>query len=349
MRRATHFISSNMCEHISWLRLAGEDNLYLYHNNRLAQVARQLAYPATQYPSLTVFLGRKSRETALRQLYRNFRKRRQDAFLNLRLDAATYGADHPSLVADGDLRYLAPPIHAIVPLCHEEEMLHIGWQAPPQTTLVTMLYVRLMLLFADVVCIFADDYGGLEAVAQMLRSWIAIGRNTLLPGKVRPTILVVTTEPVSSVTQEVLDDAEFQEMLGEESLSAQDVCFAPPRVVRISSAVTPGQEFAPLKHFIDKTNEEVREIRKGYQLLFTIPHLEALFAAAVRQFAPSVSVPFNFVWASRLENPVSEACGDNLGHFINLAKSLNITRDLVLDYIASAIVMDAYPPGMHGR
>ena len=69
---------------------------------------------------------------------------------------------------------------------------------------------------------------------------------------------------------------------------------------------------------------------------------------AVAHTAVSINQPFDFVLASRRGNEVQPDFVHHLSRFLQVGESHQIPRDALMAFIASNILLDAYPPKMHG-
>lgn len=73
-----------------------------------------------------------------------------------------------------------------------------------------MLYVRLLFIFADTICLFADNFAGLESIALRLFLWVEISCVSSLPLSLRLRLLIVVCEERDSAT---LRDEDFRLMV----------------------------------------------------------------------------------------------------------------------------------------
>jgi len=93
--------------------------------------------------------------------------------------------------------------------------------------------------------------------------------------------------------------------------------------------------------------DEMRNLRLRSRCLYSAVHLNKFFQMAVSQTAASVLRPFNFVTASRLGNEVGPDHADHLTSFFRLGVDHGLSNDIMGRFIASTILLDAYPPRMH--
>ena len=159
------------CNHAALLQLASNDSLSLCDTGRLGQICRMLPDPARQKPSLIFFPGAGSKNNALSYLFQleRLKKGARDGGNSLRIDRSTIHSDHPLLIAESDIEP-PPPKSLQYVNCHENRAHKIAWSSLTSDCLWMSLHVRLFYLFADIICIFASDFGGMEGVVRYLRT-----------------------------------------------------------------------------------------------------------------------------------------------------------------------------------
>ncbi|KAL4933509.1 patatin-like phospholipase family protein [Aspergillus undulatus] len=89
----------------------------------------------------------------------------------------------------------------------------------------------------------------------------------------------------------------------------------------------------------------MRLIREQRQVLFSATHLNAFFELSLQHFCAEPFVPFNYITAARKWYPLDGAFTSHLISFLEAGK--RVPYDEVASYIASTILMDAYPIHMH--
>jgi len=339
------------CEHIAWLQSANTKELQLRDGGRIRRVVQEMPDPIAQSPSVVFFIGQKAKNIALRQLFprNNIRRGRRDGFANLRIDNATLNSDRPIWFADSD------PFRGVTPTCgagtcHESVTYHIRWTHPSQHSIFDILHARLFFLFTDVICIFADDFHGLEGVAERLVAWAAIGSASSLPAFVRPQVVVVTSADGSSPTHNLLESEDFRFNLQQQTHESIADSFS-----SITLFYLPGDHLSPLAQhrrlretILDRA-EEMRAVRAGSQSLFSAVHLQRFYEQAILHTTETVTQPFSFITMAREGNAVIEDLKDHLVTFISLGAQIKLSYDTLASHLASSLLMDAYPPGMHSE
>lgn len=181
------------CDHVAWLRLRPDHQLLLQDRQRLDRLFSDLPNIREQFPSIVAFFGNKSIDVALRELFscNNIRRSTDRAFMNIRLDYASIDKENPFVFVDSDLRSPLNMQSRDV-ACHVYHTMPLQGEALLPEALVASLHARLSLVMADVVCILADDYGGLRGVTTCLKLWAMA--EPFSTGRILPNILVVTTD-----------------------------------------------------------------------------------------------------------------------------------------------------------
>ena len=339
----------NLCKHVSWFDLSGEDSARFHHNDRMGQINHELFKPDQQYPTIILFLGRKCKDAALRQLYpnNNVGRGHGNKIANLRLDSRTYNSDNPILFADSDpFGLCASRIGA--PHCHTERIIPIAWKPPRSQSLIRTMYSRLLSVFSDVVCVFADDFENLNDVANLLLAWIRLRDPSNLPPRIRPRVIIVISDNSHSVTKDVLDLEDLQIALDQEGRSARETIFASVVVMHMSGDhVSPLARHRRLKEVLLKTCDVSRLARIEERVLFSAVHLAGFFSRAMAYVSRSISEPFDFTKAARAERPIGIEHREHLAAFLTLSRSIPVGQEILTSFIASSIIMDAYPPRMH--
>ncbi|KAF7594879.1 hypothetical protein BBP40_007913 [Aspergillus hancockii] len=278
----------------------------LTSGSRLGQLVGELPDPAAQSPQLVFFMGRQLKDQALRQLcgsnYRGQSRHRRS--INLRSDNRTLHAQHPQFFADCDPTNRAFSVVIDSPRhCHQERSLPIEISTA-ENSLHDLVIARLLFLVIDVVCIFADDVGGLEGVRQILSTWTRIGSTSTLPRVVRPRVIVAVSGQTQSITHTLLDEGDFFFQLLHVGELEFYSTFGDIQISRL-----PAEKLSPDARYMTLRGELSRQLQ----------HARANHGAFT-------------------------------SHLIDFLKLGNKTRapyDEMASYIASAILMDAYPPGMH--
>jgi hypothetical protein len=340
-----------LCAHQYWLRVhQGETGVGLQHTNRLHHISTLLPNPVKQRPSLLFFLGKQFKGRVLRVLYpgNTISSCRKYGIANICLHPTTRKDEHPILIADNCPNSTQVKLRG-KDTCHETINHPVAWldesDQQKQQHLADHVLARLFSLFIDVLCLFAQDCGGLDGVVDMLAGWTAIGSASSLPGTVRPRLVVVTSIPGDIFASEalqfrlrVLSDRKFSESFS--SLNVVNV---------LGIGRTPSHEhFSGLAEALQHETHLIRAEKVNCHTLFSMIHITEFFDAALRQFAKSPQI-FDFIQYSREEYPVSHSFQHHLSAFMGLCSEYKIPASIIWDFIASVVVLDSFPPDMHSK
>jgi hypothetical protein len=343
-----------LCAHQYWLRVhQGETGVGLQYTNRLHYISTSLPDPAKQRPSLLFFIGKQFKGRALQALFpsNTISNCRKYGIANICVHSTTRNDEHPILIADSYPDYMQVKLRGSKDTCHETIKHPVAWLddengGQKQRQLADHVLARLFSLFIDVLCIFAQDCGGLDGVVEMLAAWTVIGSASGLPSAVRPRLLVVTSISGDTFDSEalrfrlrVLSDPKFSELFS--SLNVVNV---------LGIRRTPSREhFNGLAEVLHHETHLMRAERVNTHTLFSMIHVAAFFDAALRQFAASPLQTFDFIRCSREERPVSLSFQHHLSTFMSLCSENNLPENIPWDFIASVIILDSFPPDMYSK
>ncbi|KAK1486372.1 phospholipase, partial [Colletotrichum abscissum] len=284
----------------------------------------------------------------------------------IHLNKAPVGASgaRPTLIADADVpphKRLGRPRKST--LCHEVvarplSISHGGNistmpSAMPSAMSPTTLeasdhvYNRMLLPFADAVCFFADDIGGVEVVAQRLASWLSL--STPSTSSVRPWLVVVVNgDEEDSARNHLLQsirkrtNAHVSERFhGVRVISLADK--TPKSLRRRLDSL----RWDILSNELSYMTETKRVERVLASCLFSATHLAGLLRHATEHVGGAGAPPLDFLAVSRLDNPVAADLPAHLAGFLTHCDSVDDLKRFAVPVIASSFILDQYPPDMH--
>jgi hypothetical protein len=344
------------CQHTSWLSLCSEGNdTYLVISDRLDSIKTHFPRPDTQRPSLFVLIGNRAKSVALRELFgvrrnQRFLTKRVPGEIHLHVEASSIFNERPLLIADSD-----PPAKTLrtkIPStkCHETTKQLVR-RPGSLAEISSTIYSQLLQPFVDVFCFFSDDLGGFKQVAHHLATWLELGQESTIPRSTRPRVVIVTEKIPSGVENEKEARKAFLWLLSEETkrdlfeqVSAIEIIALFP-----AGALSVNARHRLLKERIMSGSDQVRQSREQFRSLFSVTHLTAFLAGACEHFSRAANEPFDFIKASRVDNPAPQELDE---HLANLLKHVTNSRDLIAfaaPAIASSLLLDSYPPNSHCR
>ena len=335
------------CKHTSWLDCSQTTEVVLRDTGRLSRLSLELTNPAWQKPSIILFIGRKNRDHALRDLFpwNNIKRSRREGLVTLRADTLSLHSEFPIFFAESDP--FNAPLYPQASACHEASPWPLQWSLSHHHSLYDVAHARLFSLFVDIICIFADDFHEFEDVVSRIRTWAALGRASGQFHMARPKVIIVKqgAGPGPSPTYDLLESEYLQHNLSQPDIVA---FFSSITVLHLADEqISSLARHRPLKELIQRQTDEIRHIKQSTGCLFSALHLTWYFGEAVKHTARTEVDLFDYVASSRLANPISTDFSRHLINFLRLATQCNISEDTWSSYIASVILFDAYPQGMH--
>lgn len=194
-----------------------------------------------------------------------------------------------------------------------------------------------LIPFTSTVVIFLDDIGGLRQLSDILATW------STRPIQSEPRIVILHDASLK-VNQE-----RFQTLVWRK-LGAH--------LLHVDPLHLPTRQKIPFEsvHFLPINESALVEVlahvdrsaslRQKCGLAFRSEHIKDLVQQSIAQFAAGEPAPFDFYLTARRRNPIPKDLVRNVAHFLDISRNLRFDRPSI---IASALVMDALPPGMHSK
>jgi hypothetical protein len=338
------------CSHVQWLGLRQDDHdLVILDGSRLQEIERFLPNPSLQQPSLLSFVGKSSKNSAIKSIFPScgLQRRRHASIANVCIDKTTKDAHHPLLLSDFPLEWTPTSRRAKKIDCHHEAHLSISWssereQLQPQD-LCDRIHSRLFSIFTDVLCIFVDDCGGLSTVIEKLTRWASIGSMSTAPSCVKSRVVLVTSLSESDFkSQETLINSKISSIGNLEAVYSTVCIVNLPLGTRSTHA-----QFDELHSRLLQELQTSRKEKAKNRTLYSMSHFTAFFQLALQYFVEEGGCDFDFIKASRKDNPLTSEIVSHTSAFLRLSLENRIPSNVPLAFVASAILMDSYPPGMH--
>lgn len=333
-----------------WLHLSrNTDGWILGVDSRFRKILIDMEDPLCQFPSLICFIGGQSKSQALRALFpfNNTRRSCAPCFAKLHISTNTANTPHPILIVDGASDESKEKELGGSSMRYENqrtsfEIRRKNYQSFDEIR--NTIYSHLILPFAHVVYLFPDDIGGLGKIQEILLSWLGElkdGRPRL--GLTPQVVLVLTNPEVEYPASEVLYDT-LSTSLGSSIASSLAIVD-----LRSRHALSREAKFEPLRSQLSHDIQKARRSREDEHILFSATHLEALFSKATEHMAYQGEISFNAIQAAKDHCKVPLNASIYLQEFIASAIDAGESIPAIAMYISSALIMDAYPPGMHSR
>lgn len=179
----------------------------------------------------------------------------------------------------------------------------------------------------------------------MLRliAWVEVQNASSLPSDTLPRLLIIFSEDGK------FSDAHIEDYLTSSNLGRQlSSSFSTLKIFQLAGKyLSPSTRYQRLHAEIRYHMEESREIKSSLRCLFSASHLLHFFNSAVKHTAHNPGAVFDFIKVSRDANPLREDHHIYLQKFLKLCVQFKISYNMVAAFVASSIMMNAYPKRMH--
>lgn len=346
-------INMTACKHTRWLRLSRKDQGFaLEVSDRAQRLLDGLPRPDNQSPGVIALIGNESKLRLLKELDISSsgpRGKRGHGEIHLFVVPSSIRTEFPLIIADGDIPEQTRLGRPCKPQrCHETTVRPIRSSTSGKVMEIAgHIYHRLLFPFADILCFFATDLGGLEQVVHHLALWIDGGQTS--SNGIRPWLVIVA------------DDGEEEELLhtfgdlmrAETSIDVMER-FGGIRLISLtkrgkSRGLSARNPWYRLNGELLDVSQSIRQARLVVSCLFTAQHLAGFMQHAAVRAAEAPREPFNFIHTSRLDNPVASDLEVHLARFLSHFKSMDSLKSFALPMVASSFILDHYHPDMHGE
>lgn len=323
-----------------WLNLAiNRDGAYVIRDcETFHQLIGKLREPSAQNPRMSLFIGGKRKDEALLHIfpYNNLKRIRSHSSVSLRWDVSSLESMSPLLFAESNLFQHSNPCQ----FCAAQTgTVHpITWRASSEREVLCLIYSRLIFLFADVVCIFEEDFPDTHDVVDFLITCQRAEYASSLPSSIRPRLIVVLNadKDRSKKKAELI-----QKLYNSGSLSE---CFSALHTFELPT--TTSASCQRLRTLILGQLDDMQQMRRECRTLFNATQMAGFVELAMEHVTKTVERPFDFVRATRKRCSVSSDLPKHLAHYQEIGAKAGFSNDELAPSIASALLMDHYQPGM---
>lgn len=344
-------------QHTLWLEPYLRDReVALQKTPRLSEILSQ----THGEPSLVLFIGNSFKSKALRYLatpVRSKRNGRQCGEIHLRLDAGAQSIQsrRPLLFADGPIPNIENNVIDTEQYSVLEPVSHnLQWAGDDLNFTLSNIYANLLSPFTDVVCLFLSDFGSLARIADFITLWLNCFSNHSLPSVCYPRLLIAIEDSTTTKSDKCWESrwkTRFSRLLRKKTTRPINEAFSHVGIHHLFTNDQIREEFCylPLKDRLLNDSDAVRFSRIEQRMHFVGKHFNAFFDYAYNHFIQNVGKRFNFIKASRLLNPVSTHIKQHILNFVKQFQTAEEINRVALPVVASCILLDSFPPEMHGE
>lgn len=344
-------------QHTLWLEPYLRDKeVALQKTSRLGEILSQ----TNGEPSLILFIGKSFKGKALRYLatpLRSKRNGRNCGEIHLRLDAGAQSTQsrRPLLFADGPIPNIENNvINTEKYSVFEPVSQNLQWAGDDLNFTLSNIYANLLSPFTDVVCLFLSDFGSLARIADSIALWLNCFNNRSLPSVCYPRLLIAVEDSTTTKSDKCWESrwkTRFSRLLRKKTTRPISEAFSHVGIHHLCTNDQIREEFCylPLKDRLLNESDVVRFSRIEQRMHFVGNHFNAFFDYSYNHFIQNTRKRFNFIKASRLLNPVSTHLKQHIFNFVKQFQTAEEINGFVLPVVASCIILDSFPPGMHGE
>lgn len=251
----------------------------------------------------------------------------------------------PVIICDGDI-----PGHNRLPRscklqsCHEVKDRAFMEETVSVVEASDNVYHKLISPFADVICIFVEDVGGIDSTLRRLNAWSRSSQpsSTLL---VRPALILVASKGQKAQIENAVNTASLNDYF--QRIRIVTVCRRTRKLRSRSVKMKPKQCLA-LRREMLRSLDIIQKSRVEAGMLFSARHTVEFLCTASESVTRSCCEPFDYINRSRNSNPIATDMAKHLTTFLCHFNDENM-KQFALPHIASSIILDQYPPGMHRK
>ncbi|KAJ5655009.1 hypothetical protein N7490_002012 [Penicillium lividum] len=333
----------------AWLDLANEDGAWtLVDTGRLEELVQGMPSPKRQCPSLVYFAGNSNRLKALRALnpHNNVTRKGPAGWIRLHLGGRSGHTENPVLFAEsgllleksqGDSRWRKH--HSTQR--HRRYAIQDDDSSCSPAKLHQEVKAQLVLPWTQILCLFIDSKSDLQSARDLLqqpRRQLAIGGQ---PISTFMRIVIVLTKQDNSNHIPARDFADFEAFAETGETIVLDL--------RPRCGLSDTVAFEPLRTVIMEQLSAIRDQQASPGGHISASHLGAFWKSFIQSYKRCrIAPPFDLLTEARRGYPDDGAMARYLREGAQIVISAGCAEDEMQVFVASAILMHAYPPEMHG-
>jgi hypothetical protein len=333
----------------AWLDLCSDaTGRSLVDTGRLDNIVQGMSHPNSQYPCFVYFAGNGRRTKALQALFprNNITRKGPAGLIRAHLSTATAHTENPIIFAESNLFSQAgvgdTSFHRWSGETHRRYPISIGG-SQPLAELQHEVIRQKVLPWTQVLCLFVDKLSEMRTVQQLLDApfgTLSIGSQTI-PRLMR--VVVVLSEKSKFGMKDAVEGFETPAAwIGRHKITILDL--------RDRSALSSNVAFEPLRRLVLDEVQGIRKAQRENCLSISAVHLNSFWDRTL-QLQMKGSIPSNLdcLSVARGAHTSDKAITSCLVEFRNQIANSASDESEVYHFIASALLMDAYPPEMHRK
>lgn len=207
----------------------------------------------------------------------------------------------------------------------------------------TLIFSSLLYPLVDVFCFYSYGYTDLSNIAVEVASWMQRIRGDARPHNLPHLLIILAGIQQKRPSAETEASVRFHSALKKLIEKPLATCFS-NFDIKLESTEDSSHN---VQSIISQRAETVRQQNGKERLLFSVRHFNSLFERGLTLVSKSPLKPFDMIQAARQDFPVSPNLATHVSNFLRILPLTTELRTFAVEVIASALLMDHYPPGMH--
>ncbi|CAI7631192.1 unnamed protein product [Penicillium pancosmium] len=335
----------------AWLDIVREgEDWTLVDTDRLGELVKGMPFPERQYPDLIYFAGHKSRIRALRSFLpqNNVTRKGANGLIRLHIDHKAINTDSPLMIAEsslclqqstGDTKWLR---HATTK--HRKYAISKAGGLSSAESIQEETKRQLVLPWTRVLCLFVESESDLKATQSLLQQphrQLQVGSQAI---RSSPEVIIIINKNIHGPAIASPRYEKLRQIVEGGRITFLDLSSR--------SSLSDTIAFEPLWALI---SEKLQSIHAEDEIVcgrFSAFHLSSFWGASVPANGQLWKAsPLDLLAQARIGFPKTEKKDEFLHEFLHSAMSSvnhSAVPERLVEVVASAFLMNAYPPGMHG-
>ncbi|KAJ5291406.1 hypothetical protein N7478_000657 [Penicillium angulare] len=323
----------------SWLDIVdGPSGWTLVDTGRLETLLQSMSHPKTQFPVLIHFAGNNNRVKALRALFprNNVTRKGPASFARLHVSTETASTQYPVLFAESRMGGSTDP-SGTTSYWHSNPNVE-RYPLPADCSKLNVyrdVMSQIILPWAHILCLFIDSHTEMQECFKLLSQpfrRIQVGSHSISQFM---RVIFIFTSPRN------------YDFLGDVMSSHQDPAYTYLNL-QDRSELSPEARYEPLRNLLLDKLQTIRAEQSEHGLSLSATHMCFLWKKSLQSKLEKLEIgPLNCLHIAREGFPKESSKAPYLAEFLKVALAGQHDVRKIYEFIASAFLMNAYPPDMH--
>ena len=232
-------------------------------------------------------------------------------------------------------------------VCHRTVCYFTHWSNDLMLYVNKILHAWLFFLFADVICLFADDFKNFSMIAKLLCVWSSFISVTDQSSLILPSVVIMSIDMFIVISNSWKLKL-MKLLLFQNDAANLKAVFSCIRLIHLHEEnLSSSAQFQWLKKFFAQQSDEMQVLHIQESMLFSAKHMSRLFNLILQHTLTTITQLFNFISASQ------EYCKPLHDHQLHLIRFFHLEIqyyalfDELAFYVAFSFLMNTYLSEMH--